>query len=146
HLLHADTWLERIARGPVEGRTKLIDALSEALPEATRLFETLEGEAEAVKEGWLPAPSVELHARFLERATRFLDSLGLPTEITRRLDETAEFVASSSGDLIASDDAGAAERSHPGGGGGRGGRHSKDFDALWDEMTYTYRHDPGATW
>ena len=27
HLLHADTWVRRIARGPVEGRTKLEDAV-----------------------------------------------------------------------------------------------------------------------
>jgi ring-1,2-phenylacetyl-CoA epoxidase subunit PaaC len=146
HLLHADTWLKRIAHGPVEGRTKVMDALSEALPEAAAIFDALEDEEDAVKQGWMPVPSTEMRARFLDRATAFLDSLGLPTEITRQLDETAEFVASSSGDLIASDDAGAARASRGGGAGGRQGHHSADFDALWDEMTSTYRHDPGATW
>ncbi len=39
HLIHADTWLKRIVRGPVEGRTKLVDAVSSAYVEALGLFE-----------------------------------------------------------------------------------------------------------
>ena len=32
------------------------------------------------------------------------------------------------------------------GAGGRHGRHSEDFDPLWDEMTKLYREHPGASW
>ena len=32
------------------------------------------------------------------------------------------------------------------GAGGRRGRHSEDFQPLWDEMTKLYREHPGATW
>ena len=86
--------------------------------------------------------------------TRRLGELGLPTDIDAPLDEAAEFVASSSGDLIASAAAppaggaeGAARTSEgPAGRGGRYGRHTGDFEQLWDEMTSTYRSSPGASW
>jgi ring-1,2-phenylacetyl-CoA epoxidase subunit PaaC len=145
HLLHADTWMKQIARGPLEGRARLIESLPFAFGEARGLFEPIEGEDEAVKEGWLPVPSPELGARFVARAADALDELGLPTELAEQTDERAEFVASSSGDLIASEVGDGTER-HEAGAGGRRGRHSPDFDALWDEMTLTYRENPGASW
>ena len=145
HLLHADTWMKRVADGPVEGRTRLIDALHEAFAEAMGLFEPIDLEEDAVKSGWLPAPSTELRQRFATQAGRALDDLGLPTEIRARLDESAEFVASSSGDLIAENNE-SEDAPAPSGLGGRRGRHSADFDELWDDLTYTYRRNPGATW
>jgi ring-1,2-phenylacetyl-CoA epoxidase subunit PaaC len=147
HLLHADTWIRRIARGPVEGRTKLEDAVIAALPDAGGIFDPLELEEGAVKEGWLPVPSEEQRRRFTDRVAAALDDLGLPTEVARRIDESAEFVASSSGDLIASDDESADGAEDPSAGaGGRRGRHTEDFDELWGVMTRTYRAHPGATW
>jgi ring-1,2-phenylacetyl-CoA epoxidase subunit PaaC len=145
HLLHADTWMRQIARGPIEGRARLIDSLPIAFGEARGLFEPIEGEDDAVEEGWLPVPSPELGARFVARAAEALDELGMPAEVAVRTDETAEFVASSSGDLIAAEEGGRHDRPEAGA-GGRRGRHSPDFDALWDEMTITYREDPGARW
>ena len=146
HLLHADAWMRRVSQGPVEGRTKLIDALTQAFSEAAGLFEPYEMEEAAVKEGWLPVPSDDLGRRFSDRATRALDELGLPTEVGATLDEHAEFIASSSGDLIAEDESGAGGTDSPSGLGGRQGRHSEDFGELWDLMTSTYRAHPGATW
>jgi ring-1,2-phenylacetyl-CoA epoxidase subunit PaaC len=148
HLLHADTWLERIARGPVEGRSKLIDSISTAFPEALDVFEPMENEDQAVYQGLVPVPLSELRRRFSARATERLDALGLPTNIEASLDDSAEFVASSSGDLIATG------REQPGtdgdasgaGRGGRFGRHTADFRDLWQEMTETYRSAPGASW
>jgi ring-1,2-phenylacetyl-CoA epoxidase subunit PaaC len=145
HLLHADMWMRHIARGPIEGRARLIDSLPMAFGEARGLFEAIEGEDEAVKEGWLPVGSPELGARFFAHAADALDELGLPAEFAVRTNEAAEFVASSSGDLIASEANGDHERPEAGA-GGRRGRHSSDFDALWDEMTITYRENPGARW
>jgi ring-1,2-phenylacetyl-CoA epoxidase subunit PaaC len=145
HLLHADQWLRRISEGPVEGRTRLIEALHETFSESMGLFEPIEQEEMAVKEGWLPVPSEELRTRFIARTSRALDELALPTDIGSKLTETAEFVASSSGDLIA-DDEGVPDDAPPGGTGGRAGRHSSDFDQLWDDMTFTYRYHPGASW
>lgn len=147
HLLHADAWMQRIGRGPVEGRTRLIDALHEAFPEAVGLFEPFDGEEIAVDKGWLPQPSAELQATFFDRVTEALDALGLPTDIRARLDETAEFVASSSGDLIAGAPAADPGRSEGSSGlGGRLGKHTEDFESLWADLTHTYREVPGATW
>lgn len=147
HLIHADTWIERVAAGPVEGRMKLEDGLTEAFEEATGLFEPIEHEEKAVYEGYLPVPSSELARRFRELAANKLDDLGVSTDIYSRSDDSAEFVASSSGDLIASGDGNGQpqhERAH--GLGGRRGRHSEEFGDLWDVMTSTYRSNPGATW
>lgn len=147
HLLHADMWMWRVARGPVEGRARIIDAMTDCFEEATAIFEPVESENETVEHGWMPSDSTELRARFVSRAAERLDALGLGGGLAATADDAAEFVASSSGDLIAhdgevgppSDRAGAAV-------GGRAGRHSSDFDELWTVMTSTYRSDPGATW
>jgi ring-1,2-phenylacetyl-CoA epoxidase subunit PaaC len=146
HLLHADTWMKRVARGPVEGRSRLIDSIANCLQEAAEVFEPVELEDDAVKEGWLPAPASELRSRFIARAADQLDHLGLPSDIATTTDDSAEFVASSSGDLIAADQTSEADRPRREGVGGRRGRHSPDFDDLWTVMTSTYRSDPGATW
>jgi len=146
HLIHADTWTARVARGPVEGRRKLMDAVGEALPDALGIFEPVELEETAVKEGLWPTPSDELRRRFLDRAGAKLDELGLPTEIHAHVVQDAEFVASSSGDLIedrqSETPGGSASNDH----GGRRGRHTPDFDRLWEDMTGQYRAHPGATW
>jgi ring-1,2-phenylacetyl-CoA epoxidase subunit PaaC len=146
HLLHADQWLKRVSQGPIEGRTRLIEALHETFSEAMGLFEPIEHEEVAVKEGWLPVPSQELRTRFVTHASRALDELELPTDIGAKLTESAEFVASSSGDLIADDEGGREDAAPPAGAGGRAGRHSSDFDRLWEDMTFTYRNHPGASW
>jgi ring-1,2-phenylacetyl-CoA epoxidase subunit PaaC len=146
HLIHADTWMKLVVHGPVEGRTRLTDALAEAFDEAMGLFEPLEREAEAVGNGWLPEPSRVLLERFAQQVGRDLDSLGLPTKVRRGLDESAEFIASSSGDLIADGDSprGAPGSTH--GVGGRKGRHTTDFEQLWSDLTATFRASPGASW
>lgn len=148
HLIHADSWMKRVARGPVEGRTKLADAAGRAFPETLGLFEPVEQEEDAVKQGWLPIPSDELRTRFFDRMRTALDELGLPTEIHAHRAAKAEFVASSSGDLISEEegpghgDAAGSEDSL----GGRKGRHTDDFTSLWTDMTTQYRSHPGARW
>lgn len=146
HLLHADTWLKRVAQGPVEGRKRLADGVMQAFGSSLALFEPFEHEDEAVKEGWLPVPSAELRERFVRFATQELDTLGLPTAVVRHAEEGAEFVASSSGDLIATEGAEATPSDGDDGMGGRRGRRTSDFDALWEDMTAMYRTNPGATW
>jgi ring-1,2-phenylacetyl-CoA epoxidase subunit PaaC len=146
HLIHADSWMKRIARGPVEGRTKLADAVGKAFPETLGLFEPFENEEAIVKEGWLPVPSDESRARFLGEMRTALDELGLPTEIHAHAAAKAEFVASSSGDLISDDEGDAAPGATSDALGGRKGRHTADLEQLWTEMTTQYRSNPGATW
>ncbi|MEA2516923.1 MAG: ring,2-phenylacetyl-CoA epoxidase subunit PaaC [Actinomycetota bacterium] len=146
HVIHADSWMKRVAHGPVEGRTKLSDAMGRAFPETLGLFEPFELESDAVKQGWLPVPSDELRARFFDKVRGSLDDLGLPTEIHAHAAAQAEFVASSSGDLISAEDATAATAGSEDALGGRKGRHTQDFSDLWDAMTTQYRSNPGATW
>ncbi len=146
HLMHADTWVQRVAQGPVEGRTKLIEAMTETFDEALGLFEPFEMEEIAVKEGVLTVPSDELRRRFLGRMTSALDAHGFPTHIPDRADASAEFVASSSGDLIAGEQQTKKDEDGHEAFGGRRGRRSPDFDALWEDMTSTYRANPGASW
>jgi ring-1,2-phenylacetyl-CoA epoxidase subunit PaaC len=146
HLIHADMWLKRLAHGPVEGRSKLSHALSQAYADSLGLFEPIAEEDQAVKEGLITVPSGELKQRFADLVEASLDELDLPGAITQMTEPEAEFVASSSGDLIESDaprrTAGASGESL----GGRAGRHTSDLEELWDVMTRTYRDVPGATW
>ena len=146
HLIHADAWMERVAGGPVEGRKRIVDALSPAFDEALGLFEPFEDEPEALANGILTVPSDELRRSFMERTRATLDKLGLPTEVQTGAAETAEFIASSSGDLIASEPKGEGDRAAGGALGGRTGRHTHDFEELWSVMTSTYRENPGASW
>ncbi len=146
HLLHADTWLKRVAQGPVEGRKRLADGVMQAFGPALALFEPFELEDDAVKEGWLLVPSAELRERFIRFATEQLDVLGLPTDLASHAEEGAEFVASSSGDLIAGEGAELETAAGEDGVGGRRGRRTQDFDSLWEDMTAMYRTNPGATW
>jgi ring-1,2-phenylacetyl-CoA epoxidase subunit PaaC len=147
HLIHADMWMKRLARGPVEGRSKLVDAVGEVYAEAAGLFEAFPNEQRAVYEGIVPIGSPELRDMFRDRITTALDELGLPTHQIGRADEGAEFVASSSGDLIEREGANSVEPLGMNGAlGGRKGVHSPDFKSLWDVMTSTYRSNPGATW
>jgi ring-1,2-phenylacetyl-CoA epoxidase subunit PaaC len=146
HLIHADMWMKRVAHGPVEGRTKLEAGLAGAFVEAMGLFEPIELEDSAVDEGWLAIPSSEMRATFVERAGSVLDGLGLPTEVRKGLDDEAEFVASSSGDLIESASGAVATKQRASGVGGRAGTHTEDFEQLWSEMTKTYRTNPEASW
>jgi ring-1,2-phenylacetyl-CoA epoxidase subunit PaaC len=146
HLLHADTWMKRIAHGPVEGRTRVIDAIADCWPDAVAIFEPIEEEKAAVTEGWLPTPSSELGDRFVARAAAALDELGLPAEFAQAPQQDAEFVASSSGDLIERGVVQSTSPAHVGSAGGRRGLHSPHFDELWSVMTSTFRSDIGATW
>ncbi|HVM36180.1 MAG TPA: 1,2-phenylacetyl-CoA epoxidase subunit PaaC [Actinomycetota bacterium] len=146
HLLHAEMWMRRVSRGPVEARARVADALTDAFAEAVAVFEPLEFEEDAVRSGLLPVSTDALRARYVERTTRALDELGLPVDVTTGADRAAEFVASAAGDLIVDESRNFETRDPSSGAGGRRGRHSEEFGALWDEMTSTYRDNPGATW
>lgn len=146
HLIHADSWMKRIARGPLEGRTKIADAVGHAFPEVLGVFEAFELEDDAVKRGWLPVPSEELRTRFIAEMRSSLDELGLPSEVHAHVAAKAEFVASSSGDLLSDEEGGSTVVDGRDALGGRNGRHTEDFTQLWTDMTTQYRANPGATW
>jgi ring-1,2-phenylacetyl-CoA epoxidase subunit PaaC len=142
HLLHADMWLKRLAHGPMEGRSKLGRALSFVYQDALALFDDIEGEDQAMKEGLVTVSSADLRSRFQELVAEHLEDVGLSIDETP---QDAEFVASSSGDLIETGE-GTEASGQPESSGGRDGSHTEDFQELWSVMTVRYREDPKATW
>jgi len=119
HLQHGQVWLARLASGSLEARERLDSALSRALPETSGFFEPVEGEDLLVAEGVLARSSRQLRERWLEGLAPVFEQHGLPLP--------------AGGDALP----------HL---GGRLGRHTHDWDQLWDEMTSVYRLDPAATW
>lgn len=157
HLLHADAWFRRLASGPLEGRHQFALALSEALPVATGLFESIELETEAVSNGILPHGNDDLLERWLKEVMGRIEQSGIPFSLSAD-EDSPELVPTSTGELIERPHQAAArtnirqedegwilEGDFPGR-GGRRGSHSEDFAALWDDLTKTYREEPAATW
>ena len=155
HLEHARLWFHRLAEGPVQARGRLAEGLEQAVPEAMALFEALPGEDALVESGVLPRRMEDLLGTWLEGLGADLESVSLDYVLTRHK-RIGELVPTSSGEAEegATLEVPGVERSgdrwvHVGGfegAGGRTGRHSDDFTALWEEMTGLYRAVPGATW
>lgn len=129
HQLHADAWFRRMSGGPIDARQEFAAALSVALPECAGIFEKLENETEALEAGIWPSPSEELSKMWLDQVMERIGSVGFQLPSANGSDED--------GWTISSDSSGF---------GGRHGRHSEDFESLWDDLTKTYREEPSATW
>ena len=156
HLDHALTWFGQLAQGPAEARQRFADGLSAALGDAVALFEPLPGEDELVSSGVLPRSNEALLSEWLSRTGSRLEEMALDYVLERHA-SLGEMVPTGSGEIS---DQGEGFRSpgvvyrdgswvHEGefeGAGGRRGRHSEDFLALWEEMTNLYRAHPGARW
>lgn len=155
HVEHAELWFRRLAEGPVQARERLARGLEQALPEAIALFESLPDEEALSSDGTLPATMEYLLGRWLERVGADLESVSLDYVLTRHT-RLGDLVPTSSGEAEEGptlEVPGVERREgrwvHVGafaGAGGRSGRHTDDFRALWDEMTSLYRAIPGATW
>ncbi len=126
HLLHAQTWLERLAGGSPTARERQRAALAALWPDALGLFEPLPGEPELVAAGIMPVPSSALQARWLAQIAEPLRRFGLPWP-------------------FAEQDGGWAPQVPPSY-GGRRGVHSDSFLALYEMITSVYRLDPSAKW
>jgi ring-1,2-phenylacetyl-CoA epoxidase subunit PaaC len=126
HLLHAHTWLERMAGGSAEARKRQRAAFTALWPDALGLFEPLPGEAALVAAGIMPAPSTALQARWLASIAEPLQRLGLPWPF-----EICDGVWSPSITPAY---------------GGRCGAHGVSFLKLHNAITSVYRLDPSANW
>jgi ring-1,2-phenylacetyl-CoA epoxidase subunit PaaC len=126
HLLHARTWLERLASGGVEARDRQRAAFEALWPDALGLFEPLAGEAELVEAGILPDTFASLRDRWLSSIAKPLRWLELPFPLVERGGGWAMLVAPAYG--------------------GRHGEHSEHFRRLHEDITSVYRLDPCATW
>ncbi|MBK9712585.1 MAG: phenylacetate-CoA oxygenase subunit PaaI [Kouleothrix sp.] len=126
HLLHGQTWLERLARAGEEARRRQREAFESLWPDALGLFEPLAGEAELLAAGALPDSFGALEQRWLSSIAAPLRQLDLPFPF----DESP---------------AGWRARVSPRY-GGRRGEHSASFLELHDNITSVYRLDPSAKW
>lgn len=158
HLEHGRLWFRRLAEGPVQAREHLAEGLSQALPEAMALFETLPGEGTLLGEGVMTRSSEDLLADWLERVGEDLESVSLDWVLSEHAAQVGELVPTSSGAIEEESTPTLAipgiERRdgrwvHVGefaGAGGRHGKHTEDLTELWEEMTGLYRQVPGASW
>jgi ring-1,2-phenylacetyl-CoA epoxidase subunit PaaC len=157
HLDHARAWFDRLAGGPVEARQRFAAGLVAALGEAMALFEPIPGENELVAGGVLPRSNEDMLAEWLGRLGQDLEASSLDFVLEQHGPLVGEMVPTSSGEM----EGGPAPFTAPGlvrrdgrwvhegrfaGDGGRWGRRSEDFAALWEEMTGLYRAHPGARW
>jgi ring-1,2-phenylacetyl-CoA epoxidase subunit PaaC len=155
HLDHADTWVRRLAGGPVTARQRLADGLEAAIPEALALFEPLPEEAELVADGVLPMSNEAMLGSWLEGLGESLEAMSLDYVLERHR-SVGEMVPTGSGEVAASAPlavpgvvrAGGRWEHHGSfaGSGGRAGSHSEDFAALWEDLTGMYRAHRGARW
>ena len=126
HMLHAQTWLERLASGSAEARRRQRQAFDALWPDALGLFEPLAGEAELLEAKILPDPFATIQQRWIASVAAPLRRLGLPFPFAER---DSRWVA-----LI--------EPAY----GGRRGQHSDYFGELYENITHVYRLDPQAKW
>jgi hypothetical protein len=119
------------------------------------VFEPLTGEERLLADGVLPRPSDALLAEWLARVGEELERVSLDYVLERHT-PVGDLVPTSSGELesaevlavpgIARVDGRWVHRGSFAGEGGRRGRHSEDFAALWEDLTGLYRAHPGAKW
>jgi ring-1,2-phenylacetyl-CoA epoxidase subunit PaaC len=116
HRMHASVWIDRLARGGAEPRSRLEAALAGLAPDAATVFTPLNGEADLLAAGILTRSLAAAEAAWRADLTTVLVPLGLrvPPE-----------------DRSPSD--------------GRSG-HSDAFRWLWGEFTTVRRLDPAAVW
>ncbi|MGH2724102.1 MAG: 1,2-phenylacetyl-CoA epoxidase subunit PaaC [Actinomycetota bacterium] len=156
HVDHGRQWFARLAGGPVQARERFAAGLEGAMAEAIALFEAIPQEEALVHDGVLPRPNEELLSKWLARVGEELEAASLDWVLSEHARAGAELVPTSSGEIEAGPTLsvpGIERRDgrwvHVGafaGAGGRRGKHTEDFTALWEEMTGLYRAVPGASW
>ncbi len=155
HLDHAETWVHRLAGGPVTARQRLADGLQAALPEALALFEPLPCEPDLRADGTMSRSNEDQLATWLAELGSSLEELSLDYVLERHA-TVGEMVPTGSGEVDEAEPLtvpGVARRDgrwvHEGafvGSGGRTGVRSEDFGPLWQDLTQMYRTHPGARW
>jgi ring-1,2-phenylacetyl-CoA epoxidase subunit PaaC len=125
HLLHMHAWMERLAGGGEEPRSRLAAALERLWPDARCVLAGVD-DHRLVAAGVLAEPLAAVEQRWLGGLAPVLERLALPFPFRRdgdRLDPTFAQQA-----------------------GCRGPDRSDDFRWLWGEFTMVYRSEPGASW
>jgi ring-1,2-phenylacetyl-CoA epoxidase subunit PaaC len=116
HLLHMHAWMERLANGGEEPRSRLLRALERLWPDAGCVLAGID-DAPLVAAGVLAEPLAEVRRRWLDGLAPVFKRLALPSPTVA-----------------------------PPAGGCRGPERSDDFLWLWEQFTMVYRSDPEASW
>jgi ring-1,2-phenylacetyl-CoA epoxidase subunit PaaC len=116
HLLHMHAWMERLANGGEEPRSRLLQALERLWPVAGCVLAGID-DAPLVAAGVLAEPLAEVRRRWLDGLAPVFKRLALPSPTVA-----------------------------PPAGGCRGPERSDDFRWLWEQFTMVYRSDPEASW
>lgn len=117
HVLHADTWMKKLAKANEESRARILSSVKELYPLALGIFEKSKWEDDLIKKGVFVGEE-KLQEEWLKSMQPVLDvaEIKLPSK-------NPEPVY-----------------------GGRNGFHTEHLKALLDEMTEVYRIEPGAEW
>jgi ring-1,2-phenylacetyl-CoA epoxidase subunit PaaC len=123
HRMHGESWMNKLAQGSEESRSRLEKALAALWPDMGGFFEPVEGEDELLSEGILCEPFAALIPTWWGLVGPVLEKhkLAGPAGGLKTIESNASF-------------------------GGRRGQHSDEFQSLWEEMTMVYRSDPEAVW
>jgi ring-1,2-phenylacetyl-CoA epoxidase subunit PaaC len=116
HLMHVETWLERLAEAGGEPRRRLLAALALMGPDAGTVLAPLPGEPALVRHGIITEPWAAIEARWRAGIDQAFRRFGLP-------------------DLAPTRDPGTPRSGH-----------SDAFRALHREFNMVRRSDVGATW
>jgi ring-1,2-phenylacetyl-CoA epoxidase subunit PaaC len=116
HQMHATVWLDRLARGGSEPRSRLIDALATLGPDAGTVFAPLPDERALVDAGILATSLAELDTRWRAAVEPTLAALDLPIPPPVREPERGRL------------------------------DHGEPFRWLWTEFNTVRRAEPGVTW
>lgn len=116
HLMHVQTWIERLADAGGESRDRLLAALGTMGPDAGTVLAPLPGEVALVRHGLVTEPFAAIEARWRDGVGATFRKLGLPV-----LPPTADPAQARSG-------------------------RSDAFRALHAEFTMVRRSEVGATW
>lgn len=118
HLLHADTWMQKLSKGTEESKARMQTAINEAFPYALGIFEEGPSEDELKETGAFAGES-ELHDRWLEEVFPIVRKAGLSLPESNEVEP--QF-------------------------GGRNGYHTEYLQPLLNEMTEVLRSEPEASW
>jgi ring-1,2-phenylacetyl-CoA epoxidase subunit PaaC len=126
HLLHAHTWLQRLAEGGPTARDRQLEAFEALWPDALALFEPPMGEIALVAAGILPPTFATLQQHWITQLEEPLIRFDLPFPFAKHGDAWETQIKPQTG--------------------GRRGEHSQHFFALYATITSVYRLDPQAKW
>ena len=116
HQMHASVWLDRLAGGGDEARSRLLAALTTLGPDAATVFAPLPDEPALIEAGILSAPMAELERRWRAAIGPTFAALGLPMPPPARDPARGRL------------------------------DHGDAFTWLWREFNTVRASEPGATW